>query len=147
MMVMSEIVIKRVQAQDASLFEGIAEEVFDEPVEPTRLAAYLGEGGHHMVVAIDDGVVVGQVAAVVHRHPDKATELYIDEVGVAAGYRRRGIARRMLQAMFEHGKAIGCDEAWVGTEPDNLPARALYERQRGRSDGGAEEFVMYVFRL
>jgi ribosomal protein S18 acetylase RimI-like enzyme len=146
-MVMSEIVIRRVEAGDAPLFERIADEVFDEPVEPTRLAACLGEPGHHMIVALDGDLVVGQVAAVVHRHLDKPTELYIDEVGVALGYRRRGIARRMLAAMFEHGKAIGCEEAWVGTEPDNLPARRLYEGWRGAADGGAEEFVMYVFKL
>ena len=144
---MSEIVIRRVRPDDESLFDAIAEEVFDEPVNPARLAAYLAEPGHHMVVALDDGVIVGQVAAVVHRHPDKPTELYIDEVGVAAGYRRRGIARRMLDAMFDHGRAIGCKEAWVGTEPDNLPARGLYEGRRGPGDGEAEAFVMYVFRL
>jgi aminoglycoside 6'-N-acetyltransferase I len=91
---------------------------------------------------------VGQTAAVVHRHPDKPTELtYIDEVGVAAGYRRQGIARRMLAAMLELGKAIGCEEAWVGTEPDNLPARGLYEQRWRRGDAGAETFVMYVFGL
>ena len=144
---MSEIVIRRIEAGDASVFERIADEVFDEPVEPARLAAYLGAPGHHMVVALDAGLVVGQVAAVVHRHPDKPTELYIDEVGVAAGYRRRGIARRMLEAMLEHGKAIGCEEAWVGTESDNLPARELYGKRHGPEDGGAEEFVMYVFKL
>ena len=91
--------------------------------------------------------IVGQVAAVVHRHPDKPTELYIDEVGVADGYRRRGIARRMLATMLAHGKAIGCEEAWVGTEPDNLPARGLYEQRRRADDNAAEEFVMYVFKL
>ena len=34
--------------------------------------------------------------------------------------------------MLAHGKAIGCEEAWVGTEPDNLPARGLYEQRRKR---------------
>ena len=78
---------------------------------------------------------------------DKPAELYIDEVGVAEGYRRRGIARAMLEAMLAHGKAIGCEEAWVGTEPDNLPARALYDQRRAEGDDQAEEFVMYVFEL
>ena len=91
--------------------------------------------------------MAASASPVVHRHPDKPTELYIDEVGVAAGYRRRGIARRMLAAMLAHGKAIGCEEAWVGTEPDNLPAKALYERQRRGGDDAAEQFVMHVFRL
>ena len=33
----------------------------------------------------------------------------------------------LTERALAHGKAIGCEEAWVGTEPDNLPARALYE--------------------
>jgi ribosomal protein S18 acetylase RimI-like enzyme len=96
-----------------------------------------------MVVALDGGRIVGQVEAVVHRHPDKPTELYMDEVGVADAYRRRGIARRMLAAMLAHGKALGCEVAWVGTEPDNLAPRGLYEERRGAGEG----FVMYVFKL
>ena len=110
-------------------------------------SAYLSQPGHHMIVAMHEDVVVGQTAAVVHRHPDKPTELYIDEVGVAAGYRRQGIARRMLELMLAHGKAIGCEEAWVGTEPDNLPARGLYERRRQSGDAEAEPFVMYLYQL
>jgi ribosomal protein S18 acetylase RimI-like enzyme len=144
---MVEAEVRLVGPDDAALFDHVAEDVFDEPVDRARLAAYLAEPGHHMVVAIHGGVIVGQTAAVVHRHPDKPSELYIDEVGVAPEFRRRGIARRMLESMLDHGKSIGCEEAWVGTEPDNLPARGLYERRRRQGDEGAGAFVMYVFRL
>ena len=34
-------------------------------------------------------------------------------------------------------------EAWLGTEPDNLAAKGLYERR----SLPAESFVMYVFKL
>ena len=117
--------------------------MFDEPVDSKRLAAYLAEPGHYMIVAIADGVVIGQCAAVIHRHPDKVTELYIDEVGVAGGFRRQGVARRMLDAMFALGNSLGCGEAWVGTEHDNVPARRLY-KSRGAE---AEPIVMYVYEL
>ena len=129
---------------DIALFDQIAPEVFDEPVRPDRLAAYLAEPGHHMVVAIADGQIVAQCAAVVHRHPDKVTELYIDEVGVSPAYQRRGIARHLLDEMCAFGKSIGCIEGWVGTEADNAPARRLYESAR-KVQG--EPFVMYVFDL
>jgi aminoglycoside 6'-N-acetyltransferase I len=144
---MDEIEIRLLGPDDAPLLGNVAEEVFDDPVDPARVAAYLAEPGHHMFVALHQGVVVAQAAAVVHRHPDKPTELYVDEVGVAPTCRRQGIARRMLEAMFKHAKAIGCEEAWVGTEPDNLPARGLYEQRRTSGDPAAEPFVMYVFRL
>ena len=135
--------ITRLTAGDAALLDRVADDVFDAPVDPRRLAAYLAEPNHLMIVARADGEVVGQCAAVIHRHPDKPTELYVDEVGVTPALWRRGIARQMLDAMFALGKALGCEEAWVGTEPDNDGARRLYE-SRGVT---AEPFVMYVFQL
>jgi ribosomal protein S18 acetylase RimI-like enzyme len=138
-----QIEIKRLTAGDAAILDRVADEVFDEPVDPRRLAAYLAEPGHLMLVALAGLEVVGQCAAVIHRHPDKPTELYIDEVGVTPALQRRGIARTMLDAMLVLGKTMGCEEAWVGTEPDNQPARGLYE-----SHGvAAEPFVMYAFKL
>ena len=122
-----DVEIKRVGRGDEALFSRIAAEVFDEPIDAGRLDAYLSEPGHLMLVALADGDIVAQVAAVIHRHPDKRTELYIDEVGVTPSQQRRGLARRMLDEMFAIGKALGCEEAWVGTEHDNLPARRLYE--------------------
>jgi len=138
--------IRRLEAGDDALVMRVAKDVFDEPVRPDRLAAYLASPGHFMIVALADGVVVGQCAAVIHRHPDKVSELYIDEVGVTPAFQRQGIARKVLDAMFAVGREHGCEEAWVGTEPDNAAARALYESRR-EPHGPAEEFVMYVYRL
>ncbi len=136
--------IRRAGPGDERLFARIAEDVFDHPIDPTVLKAYLAEPNHHFIVALHDDTVVGQCAAVVHRHPDlRPTELYIDEVGVAPPYRRRGIARAMLDAMFALGKTLGCEEVWVGTELNNTAARALYA---SRSEA-ADEFVMYEFKL
>jgi len=112
-----EIEIRRLTSNDAVLLDNVADGVFDEPIDRMRVAAYMAESGHLMLVALSDGEVVGQVAAVIHRHPDKSTELYIDEVGVAP-------------------------ESWVGTEVDN-PARGLYESYGAT----VEPFVMYVLRL
>ena len=138
--------IRRLYAGDDALVKRIGEVVFDEPVRADRLSAYLASSGHFMIVALADGVVVGQCAAVIHRHPDKVTELYIDEVGVSPAFQRQGIARKMLDAMFVIGRENGCEEAWVGTEPDNVPARALYETRR-EPHGPAEAFVMYLYEL
>ncbi|RWF74383.1 MAG: GNAT family N-acetyltransferase [Mesorhizobium sp.] len=141
-----EVEIVRLNQGDDALVMRVAEDVFDEPVRPDRLAAYLREPGHFMIVAVADGVVIGQCAAVIHRHPDKVSELYIDEVGVSPAFLRQGIATKMLDAMFELGRELGCGEAWIGTEPDNIAARAVYEARK-EPHGAAEEFVMYVFEL
>ena len=63
---------------------------------------------------------------VIHRHPDKATELYVDEVGTASTHLRQGIARAMMDEMFAWGRELGCTEAWLGTELDNDRGQGLY---------------------
>jgi ribosomal protein S18 acetylase RimI-like enzyme len=136
--------IRYVGPGDEALFDRIAPDVFDHPVERRQLTHYLATPGHHLMVAIAEGKIVGQVAAVVHRHPDgRPTELYIDEVAVAPARQRQGIARRLLDAMLLLGKDLGCQEAWVGTEPDNTPANKLYEPR----SAPVEPFAMYVLRL
>lgn len=136
--------LKRLAPGDEGIFDHIAPDVFDEPVHPERMRAYLRTPGHLMVLALEDGLVVGQCAAVVHRHPDKADELYVDEVGTASTHLRRGIARRMMEEMFTWGRELGCEEAWLGTELDNVPANALYRSIKG---GDGEKMIYYEFEL
>jgi ribosomal protein S18 acetylase RimI-like enzyme len=121
-----DIEIRRLGPADAHLLDRVAAEVFDEPIRADRLAAYLADPNNLLLVALADGEVVGQVACVVHRHPDKPTELYVDEVGVTPALHRRGVARRMMDDAFAWGRELGCEEAWVGTESDNEAAIALY---------------------
>ncbi|WP_222926925.1 GNAT family N-acetyltransferase [Sphingomonas gilva] len=135
--------VRLIGPEDAGVFAHVADGVFDEPPLPARVDAYLAEPGHLMALAFDGDRVVGQVAAVIHRHPDKPAELYLDEVGVADAYLRRGIATRMVERMLAEGRARGCAECWVGTEPDNEAARALYRKWQDE----AEPFVMYLFDL
>jgi len=133
--------IIRVGANGAKHLDHVAEDVFDEDIDPGRLTAYLAEPSHLMVVAVADGEVVGQARGVVHRHPDQRTELYIDNLGVTPSRRREGIATQLLDELVIWGRSLGCEEAWVGTEVDNEAARALYAA-RGSE---AETFVLYFY--
>jgi aminoglycoside 6'-N-acetyltransferase I len=38
---------------------------------------------------------------------------------------------------------MDCKQAWVGTEPDNVPARRLYESRGAKG----EPIVMYLYEL
>jgi ribosomal protein S18 acetylase RimI-like enzyme len=136
--------LKRVGPGDEALFGRIAPDVFDEPIHPERMRTYLRTPGHLMVLALEEGVVVGQCAAVVHKHPDKPDELYIDEVGTASTHLRRGIATAMMREMFAWGRELGCENGWLGTELDNVEAKALYEKLRR---GPGEKMVYYEFDL
>ena len=135
--------IRLLRPEDADVLRRVADDVFDHAVDAEWTRAFLGDARHHLIVALDDGVVVGIASALDYVHPDKAPQLWINEVGVAPSHQRRGIGRQLLDAMLELGRTLGCTEAWLGTEETNVPARRLYEG----AGGTAEPFVLYSFEL
>jgi aminoglycoside 6'-N-acetyltransferase I len=140
---MSAIDVRLLGPNDLAVLDRVAEGVFDGAVDPRWARRFFADARHHLVVAIDDGVVVGMASAVDYVHPDKAPQLFVNELAVAPTHWRRGIAARMLGELLALGRTLGCTEAWVGTEESNAPARRLYE-----SGGGvAEPFILYAFRL
>ena len=135
--------IVRVGPEQTGLLDRVAEDVFDERIDLGRLAAYVADPSHLMVVAVANGEVVGQARGVIHRHPDQPTELYIDNLGVTPVRKREGIATLLLDDLVAWARSEGCVQAWVATELDNEPARALY---LGRGSE-AETFVMYFYEF
>ena len=130
---------------DQPVLDRVAADVCDDPIDARAAGEFLRDPGHRLAVAIDDGVVIGFVSAVVYVHPDKpAPELWINEVGVAPSHQGRGIARRLLASTLEDARALGCREAWVLTDRANHPAMRLYEAAGGEASG---DHVMFTFRL
>jgi len=128
---------------DDDVLARVADGVFDNAVSKTWSREFLADPRHHLFVACADGLVVGMVSAVHYVHPDKAPQLWINEIGVAPSHQGHGVGRRLLDAMLAHGRAIGCSEAWLGTEETNVAARRLYE-----SAGGVpESFVLYEWQF
>lgn len=120
--------VRLVGPADSRVLSRTAPEVFDQAIDPVRLAAYLRDPGHLMCVAMDGDLVIGQARAVIHRHPDRSDELYIDNLGVAVDYRRGGVATALIGELVRVGVERGCRDMWLGTEADNAPAIALFRR-------------------
>jgi ribosomal protein S18 acetylase RimI-like enzyme len=130
---------------DGAVLGRVAPDVFDNPVDPRWTAEFLADTRHHLAVAVENGQVVGMASALHYVHPDKPPELWINEVGVSGPYRQHGVGRRLLAALFERGRALGCRQAWVATEPGNVAARRLYGSAGGKE--APEPFVMVEFDL
>ncbi|MAK81558.1 N-acetyltransferase [Phenylobacterium sp.] len=121
------IVIHGVTAENADLLAKVADDVFDEDITPDRLGPFLAAAGHVMFVAVEADLVVGQIRGMVHVQPDRASDLYIDNLGVAPSHKRRGIGRQLIAALVRWGEAQGCTYAWLATESDNDEAISFYE--------------------
>ncbi|HYM26990.1 MAG TPA: GNAT family N-acetyltransferase [Steroidobacteraceae bacterium] len=132
------ITIRVLGPEDGAVLQRLAPGVFDNPVDARWSAEFFADPRHHLAVAIDDAVeggqVVGMASGVHYVHPDKAPELWVNEVGVAPTHQGRGIGRQVLRALLAHGRGLGCREAWLGTSYDNVAARRMYA-----AAGGVEE--------
>jgi ribosomal protein S18 acetylase RimI-like enzyme len=126
---------------DGDVLDRVAPGVFDGSVQPRWTQEFLTDARHHLIVALEEGSVVGMVSALHYVHPDKAPQLWINEIGVAPSHQRRGIGRQLLDAILAYGRTLSCTEAWLGTEETNVAARRLYES----AGGAAEAFVLYEF--
>ena len=138
--------IKLLGPQDAGVLANIAPDVFDDPIDRGRAEEFLVDRRHHLAVAIEDDWVVGFVSAVHYVHPDKPRpELWINEIGVAATHRGRGLGTRLLHAVFAVARGLGCAEAWVLTDRANTAAMRLYAA--AGSTEAPTDHVMFTFKL
>ncbi len=137
--------IRILRRGDEGVLARVAAGVFDFGVNGELVAEFLADSRHHLAVAVEDGVVVGMASGVHYVHPDKAPQMFINEVGVGEAFRNRGIGKRLLKALMERAEELGCTEAWVLTDRDNHAAMRLYASM------GGEEFprdqVMFTFHF
>lgn len=131
--------------EEVHRLDTIAPEVFDGPVDAAQLAAFIADPSHLMILAVDGDIVVGMASAVRYLHPDKAPQLWINEVGVTPARRRLGIGRALVGRLLDVAAARGCVAAWLGTESDNIAAQRCYEAvPNGKPP---ETFLFYEWSL
>ena len=122
-----------------------AVDLFDGPPLAAATERFLQSPGHHLLFAYDDaGRAVGMISGVETTHPDKGTEMFVYELGVAPAARLQGVATALVRALAGIAREHGCYGMWVGTETDNVAALATYRRS-----GATEEapFVLLSWDL
>jgi aminoglycoside 6'-N-acetyltransferase I len=140
-----DISIHLITTANSFLLDRVDDDVFDHKVQPALLRAFLASPTNALVVAVADDEVIGMASGVAYVHPDKPLQLFINEVGVSARFHRRGLGKKLLAALLQRGRELGCYEAWVATEVSNSAARALYISEGGKED--EERAVVYVYSL
>jgi ribosomal protein S18 acetylase RimI-like enzyme len=111
-----------------------AADLFDSPPLAAATERFLANPTHHLLFAFDSaGRAVGMISGVEMTHPDKGTEMFVYELGVAPTARLQGVATELVRHLSELARERGCYGMWVGTEPDNDAAQATY-RKAGAND-------------
>jgi aminoglycoside 3-N-acetyltransferase I len=110
-----------------------ARSLFDDAPQAQATRRFLAEPTHHLLVAYDGSdTPVGLVSGVELTHPDKGTEMFLYELGVAESARRRGVGVTLVQALAALAREQGCYDMWVLADADNAAAQATYVRAGGR---------------
>jgi len=103
-----------------------AAHLYDDPVRADAVRRFLDEPGHHLLLAREDGAVIGFVSGVETTHPDKGTEMFLYELAVDPSAQRRGHGRALVAALADLARELGCYGMWVLTDHDNDAALATY---------------------
>jgi ribosomal protein S18 acetylase RimI-like enzyme len=126
-----DITFRHLGPDDLPLLASVREGLFDDPVDPVHSAAFLADPLHEIVLAFAGGDAVGMATGTVLLHPDKPPTLFVNEVGVREEWQRQGIGRAVTERLIGIARARGCKGIWLGTEPDNVAALALYRSLEG----------------
>jgi ribosomal-protein-alanine N-acetyltransferase len=104
-----------------------AEHLFDDPVDVDATRRFLESDANVLLIAFVAGEPAGFVSGTELTHPDKAKpELFLNELGVDAAYRGRGIGKQLVSSIWEIAEARGCRGMWVLTDESNTAAQRVY---------------------
>lgn len=127
--------IKRVSAQDDlnKIISDIqkakwveASEISPEDYSFEHLISFLSNIESVFVVAYCNKQFAGMASAKLLNKPNGDIWLYIDEVDVCEDKQRQGVGKELITYLLKFAQESDCDEVWIGTEVDNIPANALY---------------------
>ena len=121
------------------------EDAFDNRLLPDQTRRFLEDERHHLLLGYVDDRPAGFLSAVEVFHPDKRSELFLNEVGVIEDARRRGVARALVDELKRIGHERGCVSMWVLTDEDNAGGMRLYQSTGGVWNG--EHSAMFEFSL
>jgi ribosomal protein S18 acetylase RimI-like enzyme len=109
-----------------------ASELFDRAPDRGAIAALLSRDDLHLLIAyVDDRAAGFALAYELPRLDGGGPKLLLYEIGIAPTFRRRGIGRRLIEAMKEVGRTRGAQRMFVITEEANSAALALYSATGG----------------
>jgi RimJ/RimL family protein N-acetyltransferase len=133
--------VRAAEASDAAELVALARAVAGEPEGWLLTDGWRGPGderrylravrrsssGAVLVASGADGSIVGRLSVARDPHPSSR---HVADLGlmVAAGHRRRGIGRALLDAAEAWARAVGVSKLELHVLPHNAAAIALYER-------------------
>ena len=107
----------------------------------STFARLLGDDDHDLcaLIAVQDGVIVGLVHYLFHRHCWRIeNDCYLQDLFVAPSLRGTGAGRKLIEAIYTAADAAGTPSVYWMSQDDNAAGRQLYDRV-----GDLTNFIKY----
>ena len=124
------LLIRDMEAADVEAASKIESETFSMPWSAQDFLEMVEADYAYYYVAVSDGVIAGCCGI-----RNMAGEGEITNVAVAAGYRKKGIGRKMMEYMLERAKENGMGDCTLEVRVSNRPAIRLYESLGFKGEG------------
>lgn len=97
----------------------------------------------HALVATRQGRIVGLVHYLFHRSTTRLRDVcYLQDLFTVEQLRGRGIDRRLILAVYQAAREMGCSRVYWHTQTFNAKGRALYDKVAEHKD-----FIVYAHEL
>jgi ribosomal protein S18 acetylase RimI-like enzyme len=97
------------------------------PLDGMALVEFLADDARYLLLAIEDGRVVGSVNGyALFRPHTREPQFFLYEIDVRPECRRRGIGKALVAGFVAAARAAKAGEVWVLTNQSNEAAMALY---------------------
>lgn len=132
---MSEIVIRKMQAEDLPEVCEIEKDNFSLPWSEKSFKDSMGRNDTVFLVALADGEVAGYIGCYCIAGTGEITN-----VAVKASHRRNGIGGKLLERLYQEGTAFDTQEFFLEVRESNETAIGLYSRQGFVKEGIRKNF-------
>lgn len=106
--------------------------------------AYLADERNVLLIAFEGTKAVGFLRATELRQlTSRRKQMFLYEIGVGEGFRRRGIGTALVNTLLEDCRERGFAEVFVLTDPANAAAVALYRATGAVTETPADRMFVY----
>ena len=120
---MTDFVIEKMSPSHVGEIARLEKECFSTPWSEDGLKSELNNAFARFFVATYAGEIAGYVGA-----HNVLGEVYITNVAVFEKFRRKGIAKKLIDALLESAKAENGNFVTLEVRKSNIPAVSLYEK-------------------
>ena len=120
---MTDITIRRGRSADLPEVIVMADSADSAAHWTTEDYAHIFQSPRTLLIAEQNGTIVGFIVAF-----DVAGDWELENVAVAPGHRRRGIARKLMDSLIEAAGESGAKAIFLEVRESNIAAKSLYER-------------------